>query len=349
MISQADSVGPTVSIVVPSYARSGSVSAGLRALATQSFGCERFEIIIVDDGSPEPMIESLLIPDGLSVRVVRQSNQGATAARNRGATEAGADVLIFMDDDIVPSETTIERLVSDCLANPRTIVLGILETSVESPMTRFAREQLDIERTRSHARRKAGRGLSDLEEVPFQECMTGLLAVRTHDFEILGMFEDPSGGWPNWDDVDFGYRAYSQGFALKLDTDAVAEHRDRSLATLGTARRRWYRASHSAVALFERHPELQVALPMFHDKVPIDWSNDGPGLVIRKLIRRLSATQGMMAVLTILVRAAEIARLPSAALRPLYRWTLGAEMRRGYWQGLRDKAPNNAKRTEEDR
>lgn len=42
--------------------------------------------------------------------------------------------------------------------------------------------------------------------------MTGLIAIKKSDFFGLGMFQDPTGGWPNWDDVDFGYRAVKVGF-----------------------------------------------------------------------------------------------------------------------------------------
>lgn len=52
------------------------------------------EVLIVDDGSPAPVA-----CDHPLVRVIRQTNSGASAARNRGACEARGDLIAFLDAD----------------------------------------------------------------------------------------------------------------------------------------------------------------------------------------------------------------------------------------------------------
>src|SRR5439155_21300139 len=103
-------------------------------------------------------------------------------------------------------------------------------------------------------------------EVPFTECKTGFLGIRREAFAALGGFEDPGGGWPNWDDVDFGYRASQEGFRLLQIDEAVGEHWDFALADLTTACERWRRASRAAVYRLRKHPAIQSHLPMFDDK-----------------------------------------------------------------------------------
>jgi GT2 family glycosyltransferase len=73
----------------------------LQALAAQTIDSKQFEILVVDDGSPEP----LRLPEelgALRVRLIRQSNQGPAAARTRGAAEAHGKYLAFLDDDCRP-------------------------------------------------------------------------------------------------------------------------------------------------------------------------------------------------------------------------------------------------------
>lgn len=88
-----------ISIVIPYYNHNSAIEGTLRSIAAQ----ERVvtEVIIIDDGSTEPLdIEFLqsIIPN---VRLIRQKNLGAPAARNRGLREAKGTYIIFWDADVV--------------------------------------------------------------------------------------------------------------------------------------------------------------------------------------------------------------------------------------------------------
>ena len=48
-------------------------------------------------------------------------------------------------------------------------------------------------------------------------------------FMTLGMFQDPTGGWPNWDDVDFWVSGTANGAGVAAQSRAVGEHWDYSL------------------------------------------------------------------------------------------------------------------------
>lgn len=92
--------------VVLTYNRSDALLAVLRALAPQ---CGRGDVVVIaDDGSRAEHVEAVrqrLPPFACPVRHVWHPDVGFTAARarNLGAAHAGADYIVFMDGDCVPT------------------------------------------------------------------------------------------------------------------------------------------------------------------------------------------------------------------------------------------------------
>ncbi len=88
-----------VSAVVPTYGRPEAIRACVRALQAQD--ADGLEIVVVDDGSPEPVSG---LPEGPHpVRLLRQDNAGPAAARNRGVEAAQGDLICLTDDDCRPA------------------------------------------------------------------------------------------------------------------------------------------------------------------------------------------------------------------------------------------------------
>ena len=85
---------PALSVVIPAYGRQELLDQCLTRLADQTLEPDRFEIIVVDDGSPSPL------KVGGNARGLRQENRGPAAARNYGVTEAQGEVVVFIGDDI---------------------------------------------------------------------------------------------------------------------------------------------------------------------------------------------------------------------------------------------------------
>lgn len=97
---------PTVTVVVPSYNRREGLRNLLDGLGRQTYPADALETVVVLDGSRDgsaDLVRSLDAP--FRLHLVEQENAGAAAARNRGAAEAGNQILVFLDDDIVPDES----------------------------------------------------------------------------------------------------------------------------------------------------------------------------------------------------------------------------------------------------
>ena len=79
------------SIVVPTFDRPEAVEACVRALSQLDYPQDRFEIILVDDGSRVP-VRAPQDREGVNIRVLRQRNAGPAAARNFGAQYARGEI-----------------------------------------------------------------------------------------------------------------------------------------------------------------------------------------------------------------------------------------------------------------
>jgi glycosyltransferase involved in cell wall biosynthesis len=100
---------PDVSVIIPTFARQLAAMRAARSAVRQRG--VRAEIIIVDDGSPEPIqLSSDLQSHG--VRLIRRNqNRGPAAARNQGVAASTAEHIAFLDsDDFLLPHTLLDRL-----------------------------------------------------------------------------------------------------------------------------------------------------------------------------------------------------------------------------------------------
>ncbi len=110
----ASPLKPKVSICLVHFERPSILRQSLNSIRAQTY--RNFEVILVDDGSQSPAALAML--DGLEAefrlrdwKIIRQPNLYLGAARNRAASEASGDYLLFMDDDNIALPNEIETFV----------------------------------------------------------------------------------------------------------------------------------------------------------------------------------------------------------------------------------------------
>jgi hypothetical protein len=109
---------PLFTVVMPAFNAAGSIATSVASVLAQKE--RRFELIIVDDGSPDDTAETALRAAGgdQRVRLIRQANQGPAAARNRGVRAGSAPLLAFLDADDRWAPDTLRRHYIHFLARP---------------------------------------------------------------------------------------------------------------------------------------------------------------------------------------------------------------------------------------
>ena len=86
----------SITVVIPVYNRELVISDAINSVLGQTSTVD--EIIVVDDGSTDGTIDRLHAFAG-KVRILRQSNQGPSAARNAGIRASRSKWIAFLDSD----------------------------------------------------------------------------------------------------------------------------------------------------------------------------------------------------------------------------------------------------------
>ncbi len=118
----------TFSIIVPTYNRPQRLAGFLEQLTRLDYPRERFEVVLVDDGS-EPPLQTVAdqFTDLLNIAMLRQNHGGVAKGRQAGVMEARGRFLAFTDDDCLPAADWLRRLeealvsVPDSAAGGRTL------------------------------------------------------------------------------------------------------------------------------------------------------------------------------------------------------------------------------------
>ena len=101
-----------LSIIIPVYNANALIGRCLKSLLRQSF--PNFEIIVVDDGSTDNSLQTAndSLKGRKDIQILSQSNQGVSAARNKGLSVANGEWITFIDSDDYVYSDYLETLIN---------------------------------------------------------------------------------------------------------------------------------------------------------------------------------------------------------------------------------------------
>jgi GT2 family glycosyltransferase len=207
----------TVTVILPTYNRLERLRRVLAGLEQQYYPLNQFDVIVVSDGSTDGTNDYLTaVPTPLRLRPLLQSNQGVAAARNHGVAHAHSDLVLFIDDDVVPEPHLIlEHVRTHEAKGSDVVVLGPMLTPRNfalSPWVLWEQEML----TKQYERMLAGQW-----QPTARQFYTGNTSLARHHLQAAGGFD------PNFrraEDVELAYRLADHGLCFLFNPAAVGYH-----------------------------------------------------------------------------------------------------------------------------
>lgn len=201
---------PEISVVIPAYRAEAILPACLRALGRQSLARDSYEIIVIDDGSPDQTAKAAR---PLADRVITVPNGGPGIARNIGAEAARGPLLVFTDADCVPEEHFLEHLAAPLRAEPDIVAAkGSYLTRQRSLAARFV--QAEYEDRYRYMGRHA--------EIDFIDTYAAIF--RREVFLSYGGYS-PLFPTASVEDQEFGFRLAADGLRMVFCPEAQVWHR----------------------------------------------------------------------------------------------------------------------------
>lgn len=253
------------SIVIPSYNRKSILEKCLEALFNQDYPSDKYEIVLIDDGSTDEtdkMVASLDPPCRL--RYVRNNKRlGVPKSRNRGIRLARGKYIICVDSDIIvvpefaQEHLKYHRLYGDGIVNGELIYISSLE--------------------------QVGKKRKGVWDISFSSFDTANVSVRKKHIDKVGGFDVdllPYG----WQDVELGYRLKKIGLKSRKNPEALGYHFRKwaDTSNLDFLKEKELMRGMSGALYFKKHPCFKVKAsvkgnPLFGLAFIGRWLDKNPG------------------------------------------------------------------------
>ena len=199
-----------LSIIIPAYKNAAELQRTLAALCYQLYDKDAYELIICDDGTPDDSVKRLAqeySDKGLHIQYFWNPDKGYTLcnARNAGLCLANADILAFLDADMVPEQGFVRKVIN----------LHLIESNL---MAIHARNQIDENGLLLFDEDR------DITKEPWRLMGGGNISIRLQNAQLIGKFDANYNLDWGLEDADWALRAIKLGIEVRYVSDIVASH-----------------------------------------------------------------------------------------------------------------------------
>lgn len=243
---------PDLTVAIPTRNRSRALGDLLDSIAAQALDRDRFEVLVLDDGSDEEhrraLMERLDDPNlNFALAAYLRPNAGPAAARNRMTEAARGRLVLFLNDDVIldPGHLETHLRLHEENPEPATVVRGVTRWEPigrDTAVMRYLRSRLFV----------YDLSLSEEDKYVayFHTCDLSLKREILIRFPFDERFPTAS-----FEDSELGFRLqWEAGLRLILAREAVSHHRH-DYRWRDLILRAWING-HSAALLLEKYPVL---------------------------------------------------------------------------------------------
>jgi len=224
-----------ISIIVPAFNAEKTIPYCIKSLIAQK-SKEKFEIIIVDDGSTDST--PTVVKKFKKAKLISQKNKGPAAARNNGVKHARGEIIVFVDSDCIAEKNWLEEMALP-FKNPKVVgVQGTYKSRQRELIARF--EQLRIMQRHERMQRQ--------ESIDFIASFSA--AFRKNAFLQVGGFDE---AYPmaSGEDTDLSFKLAEKGRKMVFAPKAIVWH-SHPVSFWKYLRVKFYRAFWR-IPLYKRH------------------------------------------------------------------------------------------------
>ncbi len=228
-----------LSIIIPTYNRKDKLSQCLDVLLNQNYPADKYEIIIIDDGSTDGTEEAVAGINNPRITYIKQQNRGAGAAINTGAKVAKGEILAFTEDDCIVNAEWLKTIMALFKKYPNA-------SAFVGPCPYAELEAILNKKTR--------RNNGDLVKMELKKMNTflnignGSFAIKKEAFEKIGGYDE---SFKAEEDLDFNIRLLKQGYDIFISQELKAMHYARN--KMMQVFKRTYKLAISEAKLVKRH------------------------------------------------------------------------------------------------
>lgn len=246
-----------ISVVIPTFNQLSRLKLTLASIDAQKMDFDKFEVVIVNDGSTDDSAAYLEErKTEWNLRVINQDNRGRAAARNAGALAAKGDYILFCDDDCIMSPHFIATHYNYQKEHSRvlhgqivtlthmrffddpsdgTLMYPYNEIKTKKAFIKGIITEEDIKKN-FHSKIALNKRLNSIEKL-IKEIFIGNaenlywigftggnVSMPRDWLESAGMFNESFG--KNWgcEDLELGYRLQKKGYCFSYSDEAVNYH-----------------------------------------------------------------------------------------------------------------------------
>ncbi|NWF52282.1 MAG: glycosyltransferase [Nitrospirae bacterium] len=202
-----------ISIIIPMYNEEKTIGKCIESLLRQSYPPDKYEIIVVSDGcndNSEKIVNDLIKSESpVKIKLLRQENQGAAAARNYGAKLAKGAIILFIDADCIADYHWVEEMTKPILTDNVVGVQGAYKTIQKEVIAKLAQIEFE-ERFRKQQR---------TEHLDFVGSFSA-----AYNKDIFEKYQGFKKEFIMNEDVELAFRISSDNYKLYFNPEAYVYH-----------------------------------------------------------------------------------------------------------------------------